>query len=113
MNMKINENDQGLIEVQLTGSLDTSGVEAIESQFMSRVAGLDRPVLVDLSGVPFVMSRGMTLLTRACTAARRRGQRLALLSPTPLVEEALHHAALDRLIPIAHSRSEVPDVIAQ
>jgi anti-anti-sigma factor len=57
-------------------------------------------IVIDLSGVSFIDSTGLGALITIRLAARERGQRLVLQSPTPHVAEVLAITGLDHVLEI-------------
>jgi anti-sigma B factor antagonist len=56
-------------------------------------------VLVDLSGVTFLDSTGLTCLIAAYRTTRNTGARLALIAPSPSVRNMLELTGVDRVLP--------------
>ncbi|MFA5082123.1 MAG: STAS domain-containing protein [Hydrogenophilaceae bacterium] len=86
--------------IRLNGRLDLKGTGEIESRFASLTSTDSNNVLVDMSGVDFLASIGMRLLLTCAKAKTRQGGKMVLISPKPMVWEALETAGLDSLIPI-------------
>ena len=57
-------------------------------------------VMVDLTNVDFIASIGMRLLILNANELAKRGGKIVLFNPTPLVKGALKTAEFDQLIPI-------------
>ncbi|MFP5020999.1 STAS domain-containing protein [Pseudonocardia phyllosphaerae] len=69
----------GLTVLEVTGEIDLSEADAIRERFAALVGG-ERPperVVLDLSGVGFLGSHGLTAIVRASRAAREAGVRLS------------------------------------
>lgn len=90
----------GVKDVVLTGRLDIQGANAIENKFAYAVSTEAAPVVVDMSQVEFVASIGIRLLLMNAKALTRRGGKMVLYNPQPLVKDALVTAGIDLLIPI-------------
>lgn len=106
MNMTIIREDNEFTQISLTGSLDTQGVGQIEAEFHEHVENRKLSVIVDMSGVTFIMSRGITMLAQCTTTLQKHGKKLILLKPQPYVSEVLKNIALDKIIPIVHDQAE-------
>ena len=100
MQIEIAEDSQSVTRVALTGRLDTAGVDAVETRFNAAL-GAGGSGLVDMSGVEFLSSMGIRMLVGAAKVVARRGGRLVLVAPRELVAEALHHSAVDDILPVA------------
>ncbi|NUR07538.1 MAG: STAS domain-containing protein [Nocardioidaceae bacterium] len=87
------------VVVTATGDLDVSTAgtlaTAVSNAFSDGYAG----VLVDLAGVSFVDSNGITALLAGHRAARRADGRFALVAPSPQVRRVLALHRLDRDLP--------------
>lgn len=91
--------------VNLVGRLDIPGSAKIDTP-LKELADAKTNIVVDMSGVDFIASLGMrSLVVTAKTLARNAGT-LILLSPTPLVADALTKAGLQTLLPMVQSESE-------
>jgi anti-sigma B factor antagonist len=98
--------DAGTIaKVVLAGKLDISGAEKIALP-LATLAGGKRGVLLDMTGVTFLASIGIRHLVAASKALARRGGRLVLLNPNPLVADVLTTSGVVELMVIAHSDAE-------
>lgn len=100
MEMEITNLEGGVKLVKLTGRLDLKGTNEIDNKFTFSTSSGKNPVLVDMSEVEFLASIGMRMLLSNAKALVKRGSQMALLTPTPLVQDALVTAGFDELIPI-------------
>jgi anti-sigma B factor antagonist len=89
MNLRIIEDTDDLLLLELAGSLDLEGVREIETAFLAHVTFAKRPVILDFSQVTFLASFGMRMLFEAIRALGRQGQRLAILKPQAMVAQVL------------------------
>src|SRR5262249_52744941 len=92
-------------KVVLNGKLDISGAEKIALP-LATLTGGKRGVLLDMAGVPFLASIGIRHLVMASKALTRRGGRLVLLNPNPLVTDVLTTSGVAELMSIVHSDAE-------
>lgn len=95
--------DGGITRVILDGRLDIQGAAAIDLR-MNVLAGSEKFLLVDMRNVSFIGSMGVRSLVLPAQAVRRRGGKMAILAPIPIVEEVLKTSNIHEIIPI------VPDV---
>src|SRR5215469_18720316 len=95
--------DGGITRVILDGRLDIQGAAAIDLR-MNVLAGAEKFLLVDLRNVSFIGSMGIRSLVLPAQAMRRRGGKMALLAPPPIVEEVLKTSNIHEIVPI------VPDI---
>jgi anti-anti-sigma factor len=113
MELTITEQSETLTRVALIGRLDTMGVERVETQFNAAITPRGKNAVLDLSGVSFLSSMGIRMLLTAARTLARRGARLVLQAPQPLVLESIRHAALEDLIPIASDQAAAVALLQQ
>lgn len=90
-----------ITRVLLDGRLDIEGAAAIDLR-MNVLAGNAKFLLIDLQNVTFLGSMGLRSLIVPAQAVRRRGGKVALLGPVPMVEQVLKASNIDQVIPIFH-----------
>ena len=100
MELHYSELESDIRSIKLIGKLDIIGVGDIETKFSGYCAGDHPRVLVDLSGVEFLASIGIRLLTLNAKSIASRGGRMVLLSPTPDVRAVLEVTGIPAIIPI-------------
>jgi anti-anti-sigma factor len=86
--------------IKLIGRLDIVGVAAIETEFSSHCSGENPRVIVDLSGVDFLASIGIRLLTLNAKSVAGRGGRIVLLNPGSDIRDVLEITGISAIIPI-------------
>lgn len=101
MKARIEELDNNITKVVLDGRMDIDGSAEVDLR-MNVVAGSATRVLVDLSGVTFMGSMGLRSIVLPAQAVKRRGGKMVLLNPTPMVEEVLKGANIPALVAIHH-----------
>lgn len=100
MELQYSELDNRIRLIKLTGRLDILGVGEIETKFAGYCSGESPRVLVDLSGVEYLASIGIRLLTiNAKSIASRKGL-MVLVKPTPEVRNILEITGIPSLIPV-------------
>lgn len=100
MEIQYSEFDTGIRQIKLIGKLDVLGVGMIETKFAGYCAGEKPCVLVDLSGVDFMASIGIGLLTVNARSMASRGGQMVLLGPIPEVRQVLEVTGIPSIIPI-------------
>lgn len=90
-----------ITRVLLDGRLDIEGAQSIDLR-MNVIAGSAKFLLVDLRNVSFLGSMGLRSLLVPAQAVKRRGGKVAILGPVPMVEEVLKATKVDQMIPIFH-----------
>jgi anti-anti-sigma factor len=106
MQITIVEDAGNTVKVVLNGKLDISGAEKIALP-LATLAGGKHGVLLDMTAVTFLASIGIRHLVAASKALARRGGRLVLLNPNPLVTDVLTTSGVVELMAIARSDAEV------
>ena len=104
MEMQVEELDGGVTNVVLRGRLDSVGAEAIEGPF-NAVAGAKRAIVVDLSQVIFLTSRGIRMLVLGARAVTNKGGKIVLSSPNEWVQFVLESAEIEQFMPVLFDRS--------
>jgi anti-sigma B factor antagonist len=100
MELHYSELENKIRFIKLTGKLDISGVGQIENRFTGHCSGENPLVLVDLSGLEFLASIGIRLLTLNAKSISSRGGRMVLLRPTTDVKGVLEVTGIGMIIPI-------------
>jgi len=93
--------DGDITRVLLDGRLDIQGAAAIDLK-MNVIAGSSKFLLIDLRNVTFLGSMGLRSILVPAQAVRRRGGKVALFGPVPLVEEVLKTSNIEAIIPVFH-----------
>jgi anti-sigma B factor antagonist len=101
MTLSTESMEGGITRVLLDGRLDIQGSAAIDLK-MNVLAGSSKLLLLDLSKVSFLGSMGLRSIVLPAQAVKRRGGRMALFGPVPMVEEVLKASNIDEIIPIFH-----------
>jgi len=101
MKLSTESMDGGITRILLDGRLDIQGAAAVDLK-MNVLAGSSKFLLIDLSNVSFLGSMGLRSIVIPAQAVSRRGGKVALLNPVPMVEEVLKASNIDQIIPIFH-----------
>src|ERR1700722_18529179 len=99
MAIVVEELEDDLSFVRLSGRIDVAGAVAIEMP-MNVVGGSRSSVVVDLSEVDFMASLGLRCLVRCAKAVQARRGKLVLLAPQPIVAEVITTSGIDELVPV-------------
>jgi anti-sigma B factor antagonist len=78
--------EDGTARVRPVGELDISTVPVLEEQLQQAHANGSRHVVVDLRGLEFMDSTGLTLLARWSVGAERDGYTFALVSGSDRIQ---------------------------
>jgi anti-anti-sigma factor len=105
MDMTVKDVEPTLAEVALKGRLDSPGVDSIETRLTASLVPRGVGAIVDLSGVEFVGSMAIRMFISLARALTKKGHRLVLFAPQPLVQQVFETVALADIIPVAADRS--------
>ena len=100
MELHYSELESGIRLIKLIGKLDIAGVSQIETPFAEYCTGDGVRIIVDISGVDFLASIGIRLLTLTAKSVMGRGGRMVLLNPLPDVQDVLEVTGIPAIIPI-------------
>src|SRR5262245_30653447 len=109
MNLEVNELENGITKISLSGRLDIEGALKIDSEFNKAIEG-KKNVLVDLSEVTFLASLGIRTLITGAKAAANNGGKMVLLTPQPNVERVLRTSRVDTVMPIVNDVTTIETV---
>jgi anti-sigma B factor antagonist len=107
--MPISSDDVGndLRRIVITGQLDMPGTESIVSKLAELAAAPKKGIVVDLSGVRFLASIGISALITSAKAVQQRGGKMVLVvSAGSSVAMSLDATGVDQLIPVFKSSAE-------
>ena len=82
-----------------------------DMKFHGFTAARRRPTLVDISGLEFITSLGMSMFVSCARSLQRFGAKMVLLNPQPEIEEALKAVGVDQGVPIVHSVEEAVNIL--
>jgi anti-sigma B factor antagonist len=100
MELQYSEIENNIRLIKLIGRLDIVGVGAVETEFSAHCSGENPRVLVDLSGVDFLASIGIRLLTLNAKSIASRNGRMVLLKPGPDIRDVLEITGISAMIPV-------------
>lgn len=92
--------------VALSGELDLHTSTRVEREFDAVFEQGAMRLVVDLNGVTFLGSVGLTLITRAAKRARAAGGECVVASDDPRILRVFEITGLDRMFPIERSLME-------
>jgi anti-anti-sigma factor len=100
MELQVNELNNGISLIKLTGKLDIMGVGEIETKFSGYCAGNNVRAIVDMSGVDFLASIGIRLLVVNAKSLASRQGKMVILNPVVEVRNVLEITGIPAIIPI-------------
>jgi anti-anti-sigma factor len=90
--------DHDTAVVAVSGELDLSTAPGLGEALAQVVERHPHALTVDLAGLAFIDSTGLTLLVRTSNRLREQDGTLSLASPTPPVRRVLEIVGLDHLL---------------
>ena len=100
MPISFDDADETLRHIRLTGRLDITGIDSISEIFTELSISTHRQVVVDLSGVNFLVSFGIReLITNAKLIQQRGGRMTIFVGDNKAVLRTLETTGIDTLIP--------------
>lgn len=100
MAITFEDTDEPLRWIRLTGRLDMPGIDAISTTFAELSASTSRRIIVDLTGVNFLVSFGIReLITNAKIIQKRGGRMVIFVGDNKAVHKTLETTGIDTLIP--------------
>jgi len=76
------EVDAGVVRITLSGDLDVSTAPSVEERLIELEDGGAERVILDLRGLDFIDSTGLSLLINADRRGRQAGRRVTIVSGT-------------------------------
>jgi anti-sigma B factor antagonist len=110
--MVVSSLGERLVRVQLSGRLDTQGVDRVETRFVASLIPAANSAIVDLSQVDFVSSMGIRMLVSAARSLKARQASLAVFGAPERVTQVFEAVSLSRLLPICTSEDEAIAAVA-
>ena len=100
MSITFEDSNESLRHIRLTGRLDITGIDAISTTFAELSASTTRSIVVDLSGVTFLVSFGIRELITNAKLIQQRGARMVIyVGDNKAVHKTLETTGIDTLIP--------------
>ncbi len=100
MPISFEDANETLRHIRLTGRLDIAGIDAVSETFTELSLATHRQVIVDLSGVNFLVSFGIReLITNAKLIQQRGGRMVIFVGDNKAVRKTLETTGIDTLIP--------------
>ena len=90
----------GTTVLQLYGEFDLASAPTFEAE-LTRAQSEVGPLVIDLSGLDFIDSTGISQLLAAHTRAEGEGRELAFLNGSPPVDRVLRLTGLDEILMFA------------
>jgi anti-sigma B factor antagonist len=100
LSWEIAEDGDDELFVTLVGELDISNVERFEDELMQLEQPRPQRIVLDLRGVRFIDSTGLSLLLNADARARRQSRHVTIVSGSGPARRIMRTVALDQILDI-------------
>jgi anti-sigma B factor antagonist len=104
--------DRDIVLLELSGRMDTVGVDGVEPRFYASLATEGRGTVVDLSRVTVLTSMGIRLLVSGAKTAKSKGLRVVLVAPAGPVRDVLDNGGITEIIPAFADRTAARAALA-
>jgi anti-sigma B factor antagonist len=99
---------EGVVRIALSGELDVSTAASVEEQLLAlENAALPPRVILDLRGLRFIDSTGLSLLINADSRSRKAGRRMTIVSGTGASRRILETTGLRGRLDIVEDAPEL------
>lgn len=105
MNIEVTEQD-GIKILRLSGELTDAAESLVVETASAALPGRGARAVIDLSGVPYVNSVGLSALVRINAQANVQEQRVKFAAPAPAVANIFVATRLDRFFDVRESVDE-------
>lgn len=105
MQISILDDKGSTAQVVLSGRLDIMGADVVALP-LATLSGSKDALLLDMANVTFMASIGIRHLVASAKSLGRRGGKLILLNPSPIVTEVLTTSGVVSLMAIVRSLEE-------
>jgi anti-sigma B factor antagonist len=105
------ETSDSLVYLELSGRMDTAGVEKAEARFFALFAPRATNTVFDLTKVVILTSMGMRILIAGAKIAAAKNFRAILVAPAGPVRDVLDSTAIGELIPIMEDAAAARSLI--
>ena len=106
------EVDAGVVRITLSGDLDVSTAPSVEERLIELEDGGAERVILDLRGLDFIDSTGLSLLINADRRGRQAGRRVTIVSGTGAPRRILETTGLQGRLDIVEddpSSAQTPE----
>ena len=112
MELQVRDAGDGILNVSLSGRLDTPGVDQVETQLTAHLVPRGARAILDLSQVAFLGSGGIRMFITIARALGRKGGKLVLYGAQPLVAQVLQTTSLNDIVPVRIDATTAAAVLA-
>lgn len=104
--------DEGAVtRVLCAGEVDASTSDELDKALSALLARGKERIVLDLTGVSYMASRGLGVLLKARKVAAERSGGLVLVNPSEVVRSAIEVLGFDAVFDIARSEGEAVEML--
>ena len=111
MQIVVEGHSEHIVVVQLRGELDALTCGRVVDDVKTLAGTGPRHVVLNLCGLQFVDSTGLSAIARLSQALAEGGRNLVLSSPSAFCRSVMEKLGLDRIVPILDSDEEAGAVL--
>lgn len=105
--MRIDVNETGPLRVaRVVAEADTADTDRFSEALQDLVVGAGEAVAIDLAGLRFINSSGLSALVQLVTHSRLSGGRVVLVAPSRFVREVFSITRLDQWFEICDNEQD-------
>src|SRR5690348_17002595 len=94
------ERHAGVDVLAISGDLDLATKRSARSALQRALAGADQALVLDLSGIEFLDSTGLSVLIHTASEARATQRGFALVLPPGVARQTVEIAHIDAVVPV-------------
>jgi anti-sigma B factor antagonist len=102
MFLTVTELADGIKKISLQGQMDIEGTKEIDTLFTVATASKSPQIIVDLSGVNYMGSIGISVMVRAVNVLKQTQGKIVIMNPQPNVLRAPESTRINKVIPIVY-----------
>ena len=98
--------NNGILTLKVAGRLDSGNADFFHNQVKATFADDDRAVIMDLSGLEYISSAGLRIMSMVAKTLEKRNAKFALHSLSDSIKEVFQISGFDKVINIHASQSQ-------
>jgi len=104
---------RSMVFLSLTGSIDTNTCEILEDQIKKVLKRSVTTLVLDMAGVDFISSRGVSTIARTRASLTQKGSDLALMNVQPQIRKAFEILCLLPALNVFADRDELDEYLGK
>ena len=87
LEVKVNERSKSIFKVAIQGSIDSENCPKLEAEMDSLLAQSPEVVIIDLEGVTYITSMGLSLMVKTEKNIKDKGKTLLVINIPPQIQK--------------------------